>query len=346
MVGREYQHLEDFVFIEPQGAAYALYVLKNIHNYTISIKWDGNPTIYFGRDQNNKFMLVGKNAWGKQPISSTEELQQWIVSRGKQEFWREHFAKSMIEMWNILEAETTHKGYLYADVLWSPVRPLGFNSQNLYFNPNMVIYTIDPKSDLGTAVKPTKLGMAVHKHYANFGDLEGKDVGKVDFSTKSVATITQNILKNDFKTPEEAIRDLEKLVNKNVNAIEELFFFTPPGMSDIRNIIYTYVNYQVKERKFKNITDLKEFDKWVDGSKLSFPKQGKLKKMLTMHEDKFQKLFDTVYAVSEVKNLVIDEVVKSIDGVSFTKGYPAGEGFVLNEPKIKLVPRQTWIPRR
>lgn len=67
--------------------------------------------------------------------------------------------------------------------------------------------------------------------------------------------------------------------------------------------------------------------------------------MIVMHEDKFQKLFDTILAISNVKDLFIEEMVKSVNGIKFMRSHPAGEGFVLNEPKLKFVPRTTWIPR-
>lgn len=345
MVGREYQHLEDLTFIESQGAARALYVLKNIHSYTTSIKWDGNPTIYFGRDQNNNFSLSGKNGWGKHTAGSPGDLENWINTRGKGEFWRKHYARAMAEMWETLESEFTFKGYLYADVMWGPTSHLGMNSEHLYFRPNIVTYMVETKSELGKRLKSTKMGLTAHKHYANFGDREGVDVGNYDYSTKSVAFLTQNLLSKTYKSPDEELKNLEKLINKNVNVIDELFFFTPPGMTDIRNIIYTYVNYTVKERKFKSLNNLKIFEAWIETSKLSFPKQGKLKKMIVMHEDKFQKLFDTILAISNVKDLFIEEMVKSVNGIKFMRSHPAGEGFVLNEPKLKFVPRTTWIPR-
>lgn len=50
-VGREFQHLEDLVFIEgSKGARFAVDVLENLAKDTsdVMVKWDGIPTIFWG----------------------------------------------------------------------------------------------------------------------------------------------------------------------------------------------------------------------------------------------------------------------------------------------------------
>ena len=51
-VGREFNHLEDLVFTEPNGGKRAVEILKNLAQdaQDVAIKWDGNPTVYWGRD--------------------------------------------------------------------------------------------------------------------------------------------------------------------------------------------------------------------------------------------------------------------------------------------------------
>ena len=98
-VGREFNHLEDLVFTEPNGGARAVAILKNIAQDAkdISVKWDGAPTVLWGREPNGQFRLVGKNNWGREEgmSNSPKELQQFIMSRGKGEDWRAKFASDM-----------------------------------------------------------------------------------------------------------------------------------------------------------------------------------------------------------------------------------------------------------
>jgi hypothetical protein len=52
-VGREYQHLEDLVFVKgSKGAVEAADILDKLgtDSSDVAIKWDGNPTIYWGRE--------------------------------------------------------------------------------------------------------------------------------------------------------------------------------------------------------------------------------------------------------------------------------------------------------
>ena len=63
-VGREYQHLEDLVFVKgSQGGMAAADILEKLGSDSgdVAIKWDGNPTIYWGREPDGQFVLVGKN---------------------------------------------------------------------------------------------------------------------------------------------------------------------------------------------------------------------------------------------------------------------------------------------
>ena len=60
----------------------------------IAIKWDGNPTIYWGREPDGTFVLVGKNGWGKNKSTSSQDLSRFIQNSGKgveEEPWRKDF---------------------------------------------------------------------------------------------------------------------------------------------------------------------------------------------------------------------------------------------------------------
>ena len=63
-VGREFNHLEDLVFTNPSdGAKRAVEILKSMEQDAsdVAVKWDGNPTVYWGREDDGQFRLVGKN---------------------------------------------------------------------------------------------------------------------------------------------------------------------------------------------------------------------------------------------------------------------------------------------
>src|SRR5210317_248292 len=130
-VGREYQHLEDLVFVKgSKGAMEAADVLEKLGSDTgdVAIKWDGNPTIYWGRENDGTFVLVGKNGWGRNKSTSADDLSNFIKNSGKgveEEPWREDFGSDMAEIFEIMKAATppTFRGFVYGDLLYTPRKP-------------------------------------------------------------------------------------------------------------------------------------------------------------------------------------------------------------------------------
>lgn len=342
MVGREYQHLEDLVFCEDGGAKHAVYILKNLANYKLSIKWDGSPTVYFGRDNSGKFMLVGKNGWGREPINSAEELEQWTLSRGKNEYWRPAFAKTLADLWTTLEPLTHFKGFAYADILWSGGTP-SYNSRNYYFRPNQVTYIVSRDTPLGESISKSSLGLAMHTLYQNFGDTQGVPINTPIIDSETVVAIPQTLVTEGIVMPTDSINAVEKLVRKQSSNIDMLFV-PRVGLADFREIIYKYVNYLVKKKQLHELST-KSFVEWVNNSTLSFNKQGRLRDMVNAYTENFDALFEVVKEIGKVKNDIIEMLDKSPANVSaFTGRHSGGEGFVIQEKKIKLVQRTRWTP--
>ena len=348
LTGREYQHLEDLVFCEEQGAHRALYILKNLRHFTVSIKWDGNPTIYFGRNSDGKFTLVGKNGWGKDWINTPEELEQWTLSRGKREPWRPEFAKSLADMWRLLEPHCDFPGFVYADVLWNPAKPyiLGRRNGSVFFMPNQVTYTVPPNADLYKEIVGSKLGLAAHSKFEFFGDTTGQLLwNSPKIKTNDIVVVPQSVMPAGIDIPNEMILALEKKIKKNESKIESLFFHRQ-GLSDFRDIIYRYVNYMNRIDAFDDLTTLAKFKDWIDVSKLSFNKQGRMRDIIDSNKDEFETMFIIFLDIVAIKNTIInsfDTAPAMISSYSFN-GQRGGEGYIVQEPKVKLVPRNRWKP--
>ena len=165
-VGREFNHLEDLVFTESDGAVKAIQILKDLAKpeTSITIKWDGKPTVYWGREDDGEFRLVGKNNWGREEgkSSSPEELKQFIMSRGKGEEWREQFAGDMAAMWPIFEKATPadFRGYVYGDILFHPGKSYTGADGRISFTPNQTTYSVMVNSDTGRALADAKVAVA------------------------------------------------------------------------------------------------------------------------------------------------------------------------------------------
>ena len=88
-VGRAFQHVEDLVLIEgSSGANSAIGRLFDLarNPQTVRWKWDGKPQVYWGREPNGKFIMVGHNGWlkpdGSGKSQSPQELVKFIMNTG------------------------------------------------------------------------------------------------------------------------------------------------------------------------------------------------------------------------------------------------------------------------
>jgi len=259
-VGREFNHLEDLVFTEPNGAQRAIQILKDLAKpeSKISIKWDGNPTVYWGRDDDGTFRMVGKNNWGREEgkSSSPDELKQFIMSRGKGEDWREKFASDMASLWPIFEAGTPKdfRGYIYGDILFHPGKPYDSGNGKIMFTPNQTTYEVKATSPIGQRVGKAKIAVAAHKHLDFFGDKTGEDIEDVKALNANPELLVFGLTYVSHKPAVNAdnLGKIESMA-KNQPAIDK-FLAPVAGMGYLQSEIYTFVNSQSKAKQLDNIS--------------------------------------------------------------------------------------------
>ena len=352
-VGREFNHLEDLVFTEPSGAKRAVQILKSMAQDAkdVSVKWDGNPTVYWGRDDDGTFRMVGKNNWGREEgkSSSPEDLKQFIMSRGKGEDWREKFASDMASLWPTFEAATPKdfRGYIYGDILYHPGKPYQGGDGKISFTPNQTTYSVKGSSEIGRRIGKSQAAVAAHKHFDFFGDKTGDDISDVDMFNHSPALVVfgQTYVNHQPAVDADNLGAIEKAANNFSGAIDKLLAPTA-GLSDLQTIIYTFVNNQSKAKALDSI-DSKAFFTWLQGSKVSAPKQQKISQLSQQHPGALENLFYLVRELMKAK----DEVIRELDSAGgdieqHTGGKPGGEGYMHGAHGVKLVPRDRWTPFR
>jgi len=350
-VGREFNHLEDLVFTEPKGAIKAVSVLKSMSQDSsdVAIKWDGNPTVYWGRDEDGTFRMVGKNNWGREEgkSSSPDELKDFINSRGKGEKWRAKFAGDMAAMWPIFERATPadFRGYVYGDILFHPGKPYQGADGRITFTPNQTTYSVNGGSEVGRKISKAKIAVAAHQQYGFFGDKNGEpfENPEVFSSNPQLAVFGQTYVSHRPAVNADNLGNIEKIANKSSAKIDQ--FLTPiPGLSDLQSIIYTYVNNRAREKALDNI-DGDDFFNWLKTSKVSTGKQQKI--TTHPHIEAIGDLFYLVKELMKAKNEVIAELDRAEgDITASTGGKPGGEGYVKGKDSVKLVPRDRWTPYR
>jgi hypothetical protein len=347
-VGREYNHLEDLVFIDgAQGAQKAADILEKLGSDSsdIAIKWDGNPTIYWGREPNGEFVLVGKNGWGRNKSTSADNLQKFITSTGKGEEWREKFGADMASVFQIMERSTPpdFRGYVYGDLLYHPGKPYNESNGKIEFTPNLVTYTVDSASQLGKRMANSSVGVVVHTKYDEFGGKSGQPISNVDeLNSGDAVVLGQTYVAHQPKVDTSEVKEIRAIAERNAQTIDN-FLAPVAGLSDMKNIIYTYVNHMTRTQQLKNIEN--GFFDWLSTSKVSPNKQAKIQQMSEQMPKALPAIFGLVKRIMLAKDRIIDQLDNAdADVKASTKGEKGGEGYVALGSKTKLVPRSRWQP--
>jgi hypothetical protein len=346
-VGREFNHLEDLVFTEPNGAVKAIEILKSLAKpeTSITIKWDGNPTVYWGRDEDGTFRMVGKNNWGREEgkSSSPEDLKQFIMSRGKGEDWRDKFASDMAALWPVFEQATPKdfRGYVYGDILFHPGKPYQGADGRISFTPNQTTYAVLGNSDVGRSLVKAKIAVAAHKQFGYFGDKTGEDFDNPEIfaSNPELKVFGLTTVSTRSAVGADNLGRIQALA-KNQQAINNLLA-PVAGMGYLQSEIYTFVNTQSKAKQLDNInTDA--FMAFVGKTPVKAAK-------IAAHSENHPGVMDTMFSLVKEIMAAKDEVIRELDSAkgditATTGGKPGGEGYVAGGSK--LVPRDRWTPFR
>ena len=343
-VGRNLQHLEDLVFIEGSaGAMEALNILERFGKDVsdVSIKWDGTPAVIFGRDAEGEFILTDVAGFNSKSydgrVKSADALHDMLLNRGKEvDDNRRAFAQAMANIWPAFESATPadFRGFIHGDLLYNR-RPPVDNGQ-FVFKPNKVTYRVRTDSNIGQRIANSDVGVVIHTHTDFDGNITQADANTLIEGALFIMppVISQQPAQIDVN----GINELRNYVRKNARIIDALLQ-PQPGLSDIKNIVYTYVNQMSRAGRWDELPT--GFADWLTTSKVSPNKQAKL---LAMPESKnFPLLFDIVLKVQAMKNNVIDQLDNaSLDVESSIDGDRGGEGYVAARDKVKLVPRHKF----
>lgn len=351
-VGREYNHIEDLVFLE--GSAGALRAADALEASgqdarAMSIKWDGSPTIYWGNDpETGEFVMVGKNGWGRNKSTSAEDLHSFITSSGKGEPWREQFGSDMSAVFNILKQSTpsSFSGFVFGDLLYYPGKPFQRFKDHIEFTPNLVTYKVPTTTKLGYKMMTSQLGVVVHTKYDTFGDKSGIPVANTsELNSKLAVVLGQTYVSHQPEVDVDQVSSIRSLANSQGTNIDS-FLEPKVGLSDLSAILYSYVNKTSKSGQLGSL-GVASFAQWLESSasKVSIGKQTKIKELLQTNSQGLEAIFKLVIMIMEIKNNIIDQLDSAQADVTATTGKNAGgEGYVDTTNHLKFVPRHRWTP--
>lgn len=365
-LGRAFNHLEDLVFFYgSQGTLEALQHLKDFATEpgakSIRMKWDGNPQIYWGREQKNgPLILAGHNGWARGAnYSNPSDIEHFIAAQSgnpktpEEKTEREQFAKQFANLHPLLDAATPKDfvGFVYGDALFLQ-RP-ELDSTGVYnFCPNprtQTCYHVKANSKLGNRISNANIMIVGHAYFPKFGMPDSAQEPLDDFSAFNNTTnlIVQEPIYNSssLSINTDRVSKTETYLRQHATQIDK-FLDSVQGLSDLKDIIYKFVNQTAKAKQLDSIsTDM--FFNWLLTSKVSVPKQEKILNLSKQYNPALDAIFSLVKQIQEIK----DEVINQIEaGHSADVWDSHGEGRVrYSGPEkkfgnIKLVPRKRWTP--
>lgn len=365
-VGREFNHLEDLVFSEDNGVFKAINVLKSLSQgaHDVAVKWDGSPTVYWGRDEKGQFRMFPKNAWeylkrGKTEVSpgvptvmsSPNDVDTFIMNTGKiesgKEQERQNFADGMAGLWPILEQATPEDfvGYVYGDLLYYSDKPFTQDETSIKFTPNKVTYSVKKESDIGKRISASKVGVAVHAVYKDLGGKVGQPIEDVESlsGNADLVVVGQTYVTHKPAVGAENLNAIENEAKKSSKKIADLL--TPiKGLSGLAEIVYKFVNTKSKAKQLDQL-DPKNFFDWLATSTVSTGQQQRIQDLSQQYEGAMASMFFLVREIMKAKDEIIKELDQAEGDITASTGdVPGGEGYVKTGDKVKLVPRDRWTP--
>ena len=363
-LGRAFNHLEDLVFFHgTKGVLEALQHLRELASESgsksIRMKWDGNPQIYWGREQaGGPLVLAGHNAWARGvAATSPEEVADFIANKSgkpadeEQRAARQKFAQQFADLYPLFDRATPKdfEGFVYADGLFLSQPELKDGVYTFCPNPkSQTCYHVKADSDLGKRIKQAKVMVVGHAFFPEFGMDDSSQQPKNEFSefdsNPDLIVLGPVYNKKPVEVDTSKLDSLERFAKANSSLVDE-FLREVKGLSDLKNIIYTYVNQTAKAKQLDNLSE-KHFFQWLKTSKVSQNKQNKIYELNQSAKGAVDKIFTLVKEIQAVKDSIIDQVEGEQGDIWDTNG--EGRVRYADQNKqfgnVKLVPRKRWTP--
>lgn len=365
-LGRAFNHLEDLVFFHgSRGTLEALSHLKEIGTEeggkTVRMKWDGAPQVYWGREvAGGPLVLAGHNGWLRgAKTTNPNDVYDFIVNKSgspktpEEKAEREAFGKRFSGLYPLFDKATPKDfvGFVYADSLFLQ-RP-DLDQQGVYnFCPNpksQTCYHVRAESELGQRIANAQVMVVGHAFFPEFGmpDSEQQPIDDFSMFNTTPGLIVQGPIYNSstLAVDTKKIDQAEQYLAQHGGQIDA-FLQGTAGLSDLKEILYKFVNQTAKAKQLDNISSKLFFD-WLTTSGVSAPKQQKIQQLSQQFGSALEAIFTLVRMIQDVKDNVIDqlEAGHSAD-IWDTQGEGrvryAGQGKEFGN--VKLVPRKRWTP--
>jgi hypothetical protein len=386
--GRAFNHPEHLIFFKGSaGAVEALSHFKEIATEasgatTVRGKWDGNPQLYWGREQaGGPLILAGHNQWSRGVKGDSQEtVYDFIANQSgkaktpEDQKQRQGFAKNFASLYPLFDAATPKdfSGFVYADSLFGVdpalnkqlIQMEGYPKGVWTFAPNPksnTRYYVDAdssKSQLGKRIAQAKVMVVGHAKFDTFGaaDREQQPMGAEDFEifNQTAGLIVQGPIYTSGGSGQDTAR-IDTLIDEVINEVDgvganlDAFIASLPD-PDKNGIMYPFFNamsnlHANNEQSFDSITG-ETFINWMATKGVSKNKQDHIIEMIKAHPGAFDSMLKLIKDIRNMK----DEVYAAYQSQGKPEIWDSdGEGYVrYAQPhhkygNIKIVPT-TWAP--
>ena len=364
-LGRAFNHLEDLVFFYgSEGTLEALDHLKDFNTQqgaeSIRMKWDGRPQIYWGREsKGGPLLLGGHNGWSKgAKTSSPDEIKDFIVNKSgspktpEEVAEREKFADQFASLYPLFDAATPKDfvGFVYADGLFLSQPKV--DAEGVYnFCPNtksQTCYHVKADSDLGKRIGAANVMVVGHAYFPEWGMPDSAQKPLTDFdmfnSNPKLIVLGPVYNKQPVSIDTKEVDAVENFLHQHANEIDT-FLLGTAGLSDLKNILYTYVNQTARAKQLDQLSP-KHFTEWLSNSKVSPNKQKKIQGLAEASPNALAAIFTLVKRIQVLKDHIIDQVEQGQGEIWDTQGEGRVRYADANKKfgNVKLVPRKRWTP--
>ena len=322
-LGRAFNHPEHFVFFH--GASGTLEALQHFEEVaaekpgetTIRKKWDGNPQIYWGREQKGgPLILSGHNGWARGAKStSPEQVADFIANQSgkpgtpEQAAERQKFANEFANLYPIFDKATPRDfvGFVYADGLF--LKPQQADKNGIYNfcpNPNSkTCYHVRSDSELGQRIANAQVMVTGHGYFPQFGMSDESQKPMDDFSQFNATSdlIVQGPIYNPAPPEHDisVIQELKKYIAVHGKSIDTFINSIPP--TDKEGIFYRFANAMSKGGDFDSV-DNGVFFQWMADpkNKVSANKQNHIKAMAQQNGEALNAIWTLMKKIRHLKD--------------------------------------------
>lgn len=357
------EHAEDHhINAGHEGAEHAFNTLRQTANVlrgkkstaTVMTKYDGSPSIIFGRHpESGNFFVGSKSVFNKQPkINYTEEDIE------KNHGHAPGLVSKLKTALKHLPKVTPKSGVYQADIMHTK-EDVKTSGNKVSFTPNTIKYSVHKDSDAGKKIKDAKIGVAVHTSYKgdDLTNMKAQYGAKVDNFNKHPDVHVIGTHLDHANTS--YTKDDHAQFSKHIQAASTIKRKIKPEHYNIlndhqhRERLKTYINSAVRNNARPHVEGYKAYiaersSKEAEKVKTPASKEKKISagnnaiQHVTDNHEHFKNILDLHHHIQQAKNVLVNSMSRGHEyehSIAGQKTKPEGFVSVINNRPTKLTDR-------